>query len=115
MSGGGWCNCKARAWNKLCGCFQQWQLLRQGENEERLRIEMNAQAHMSGQISGQVPNQGGLPQQNVNPLQPSEMQNLGVAGGLGAGGIVGAGGPAHNTLNMDPDLIRIREFMRGKM
>ncbi|XVF86275.1 hypothetical protein PTKIN_Ptkin18bG0027100 [Pterospermum kingtungense] len=69
---------------------------------------MNLQAHMSGQISGQVPNQGDLPQQNGTPLQPSEMQNLGVAG-LGAGGIVGAGGPSHNTLNMD------REYMRGKI
>lgn len=76
---------------------------------------MNVQAHMSGQISGQVPNQGGLPQQNGNPLQPAQMQNLGVAGGMGGGGVVGGGGPPHNTLSMDPDLIRTREFMRGKM
>ncbi|KAG4177806.1 hypothetical protein ERO13_A10G000900v2 [Gossypium hirsutum] len=75
---------------------------------------MNVQAHMSGQISGQVPNQGGLPQQNENPLQPSQMQNLGVAGGVGVSGVVGTGGP-HNTLNMDTDLMRIREFMRGKI
>ncbi|MFQ6659376.1 hypothetical protein Gotur_028296 [Gossypium turneri] len=75
---------------------------------------MNVQAHMSGQISGQVPNQGGLPQQNGNPLQPSQMQNLGVAGGVGVSGVVGTGGP-HNTLNMDTDLMRIREFMRGKI
>ncbi|PPR89132.1 hypothetical protein GOBAR_AA31552 [Gossypium barbadense] len=75
---------------------------------------MNVQAHMSGQISGQVPNQGGLPQQNENPLQPSQMQNLGVAGDVGVSGVVGTGGP-HNTLNMDTDLMRIREFMRGKI
>ncbi|XVF26446.1 hypothetical protein REPUB_Repub14bG0017500 [Reevesia pubescens] len=68
---------------------------------------MNVHAHMSGQ----VPNQGGLPQQNGNPLQPAQMQNLGVAGG----GVVGAGGPPHNTLNMDSDLIRTREYMRGKI
>ena len=73
---------------------------------------MNVQAHMSGQISGQVPNQGRLPQQNGNPLQPAQMQNLGIAGGVGA---VGVGGPLHNTLNMDPDLIRTREYMQGKM
>ncbi|XWS20574.1 hypothetical protein CRYUN_Cryun31cG0113900 [Craigia yunnanensis] len=76
---------------------------------------MNVQAHMSGQISGQVPNQGGLPQQNGNPLQPTQMQNLGVARGVGVGGVVGAGGPPHNTLNLDPDLIRTREYMRGKI
>ncbi|XVF23249.1 hypothetical protein REPUB_Repub13aG0020200 [Reevesia pubescens] len=70
---------------------------------------------MSGQISGQVPNQGGLPQQNGNPLQPAQMQNLGVAGGVSVGGVVGPGGPPHNTLNMDPDLIRTREYMRGKI
>ncbi|XWS16583.1 hypothetical protein CRYUN_Cryun34aG0101100 [Craigia yunnanensis] len=73
---------------------------------------MNVQAHMLGQISGQVPNQGGLPQQNGNPLQATQMQNLGIAGGVGA---VGVGGPPHNTLNMDPDLIRTREYMRGKI
>ena len=76
---------------------------------------MNVQAHMSGQISGQVPNQGGLPQQNGSPLQPAHIQNLGVAGGVGVGSAVGARGPPHNTLNMDPDLIRTREYMQGKM
>ncbi|XP_022724444.1 histone acetyltransferase HAC1-like [Durio zibethinus] len=76
---------------------------------------MDVQAHMSGQISGQVPNQGGLAQQNGNPLQPAQMQNLGVAGGVTAGRIVGAGGPLHNTMNMDPDLIRTREYMQGKI
>ncbi|OMO83300.1 Zinc finger, TAZ-type [Corchorus capsularis] len=68
-----------------------------------------------GQISGQVPNQGGLPQQNGNPLQPAQMQNLGVTGGMGGAGVVGGAGPTHNPLNMDPDLIRIRELMRGKI
>ncbi|XP_022721383.1 histone acetyltransferase HAC1-like isoform X2 [Durio zibethinus] len=70
---------------------------------------------MSGQLPGQVPNQRGLPQQNGNSFQPAQMQNLGVAGGVGAGGVVGTGGPPHNTLNMDPELIRTREFMRGKI
>ena len=42
---------------------------------------MHMPAHMSGQISGQVPNQAGpqlpgLPQQNGNSL-PSQMQGLG--------------------------------------
>ncbi|XP_022714681.1 histone acetyltransferase HAC1-like isoform X2 [Durio zibethinus] len=76
---------------------------------------MNVQAHTSGQISGQVSDQGGLPQQNGNPLQPAQMQNLGITGSVSAAGIVGAGGPPHNTLNMDPDLIRTREYMRGKI
>ncbi|XP_022721386.1 histone acetyltransferase HAC1-like isoform X5 [Durio zibethinus] len=76
---------------------------------------MYVQAHMSGQLPGQVPNQRGLPQQNGNSFQPAQMQNLGVAGGVGAGGVVGTGGPPHNTLNMDPELIRTREFMRGKI
>ncbi|XVE89201.1 hypothetical protein DITRI_Ditri19aG0131600 [Diplodiscus trichospermus] len=76
---------------------------------------MNVQAHMSGQIPGQVANQGGLPQQNGNPLQPSQMQNLGLAGGVSAGAVIGSGGTPHNTLNMDPDLLRTREYMRGKI
>ncbi|KAL4310124.1 hypothetical protein GQ457_01G047950 [Hibiscus cannabinus] len=76
---------------------------------------MNVQAHMSGQISRQVANQGGLPQQNGNLLQPAQMQNSGVAGGLTAAGVVGSGGPPHNMLNMDPDLHRTREYMRGKI
>ncbi|XVF09678.1 hypothetical protein REPUB_Repub07fG0115600 [Reevesia pubescens] len=66
-------------------------------------------------MSGQAPNQGGLPQQNGNPFQPAQMQNLGVAGGVSVGGVVGPGGPPHNTLNMDPDLTRTREYMRGKI
>lgn len=65
---------------------------------------MNIQAHMSGQISGQVPNQAGvqlpgLPQQNGSSI-PSQVQNLG----------------AHrNTGNMDPDLVRARKNMQIKM
>ncbi|KAL1098812.1 hypothetical protein V6Z11_D05G122500 [Gossypium hirsutum] len=74
---------------------------------------MNVQTHMSGQISGQVPNQGGLPQQNGNLLQPSQMQNLGVAGGVS--GVLGSSGPPHNMLNMDPDLMRTRDYMRGEI
>lgn len=61
---------------------------------------MNVQAHMSGQISGQVPNQGGLSQPNGNSLQPMQMHNVGV------------GGHVHNSFNMDPELLRAREFMR---
>ncbi|KAG4196622.1 hypothetical protein ERO13_A06G182500v2 [Gossypium hirsutum] len=70
---------------------------------------MNVQAHMSGQISGQAANQGGLPQQNGNLLQPAQMQRLGV------GGASAAGGPPHTMSNMDPDLHRTREYMRGKI
>ncbi|XVF74891.1 hypothetical protein PTKIN_Ptkin13bG0147000 [Pterospermum kingtungense] len=70
---------------------------------------------MSGQMSGQVANQGGLPQQNGNPLQPTQMQNLGVAGGVSAGGIIGAGGPPHNMLHMDQDLKKARDYMREKI
>lgn len=65
---------------------------------------MNAQAHMSGQISGQVPNQAGsqlpvLPQHNGNV--PSQMQNV--------------GGPPRAMSSMDPELIRARQFMQEKM
>lgn len=65
---------------------------------------MNIQAHMSGQMSGQVPNQAGsqlpgLPQQNGSSL-PSQIQNLG----------------AHrNTGNMDPDILRARKSMQVKI
>ncbi|MBA0839302.1 hypothetical protein Goarm_005046 [Gossypium armourianum] len=76
---------------------------------------MNVQSHMSGQISGQFSNQGGLPQQNGNPLQSARVQNLGVAGVVSAGAIVGAGGPPQNTLNMVPDIIRTREYMQGQI
>ncbi|KAB2025246.1 hypothetical protein ES319_D06G137200v1 [Gossypium barbadense] len=76
---------------------------------------MNVQSHMSGQISGQFSNQGGLPQQNGNPLQSAQVQNLGVAGVVSAGAIVGAGGPPQNTLNMVPDIIRTREYMQGQI
>ncbi|GKV26855.1 hypothetical protein SLEP1_g36076 [Rubroshorea leprosula] len=68
---------------------------------------MNVQAQMSGQISGQVPNQGGLSQQNGNPLQPAQMQSLGVGGG--------SLGHPHNILSMDPDLPRTRELIKGRI
>lgn len=66
---------------------------------------MNVQAHISGQISGQVPNQAGtqlpvLPQQNGNAIPP-QMQNL--------------GGPPRTTGGMDPEVIRARSFMHDKM
>ncbi|XP_050382412.1 histone acetyltransferase HAC1-like isoform X1 [Argentina anserina] len=65
---------------------------------------MNAQAHMSGQISGQVPNQAGSqlpvqPQHNGNV--PSQMQNV--------------GGPPRGMSNMDPELMRARHFMQEKI
>lgn len=65
---------------------------------------MHLQAHMSGQISGQVPNQDGsqlpgLPQQNGNSL-PSQIQNF---GGL------------RSTCHTDPDFAMVREYMRKKM
>lgn len=63
------------------------------------------QAHISGQISGQVPNQAGtqlpvLPQQNGNAIPP-QVQNL--------------GGPQRTTGGMDPEVIRARSFMHEKM
>ncbi|KAL4273799.1 hypothetical protein GQ457_13G018610 [Hibiscus cannabinus] len=67
---------------------------------------MNVRARMSGQ----VPNRG-LPQQNGNPLQLAQMQNMG-AGSAGAGGV---GDAQQNLLIMDPDLLKTREYMRGKI
>lgn len=70
---------------------------------------------MSGQISGQVPNQGAVPQQNGNTLQPSQMQSLGGAAvGVGPGGVV-AGPPRNTVNNMDHDLIRLRQYMRTRI
>ncbi|KAK3000281.1 hypothetical protein RJ639_022669 [Escallonia herrerae] len=65
---------------------------------------MNLQAPMSGQISGQVPNQAGtslpgLPQQNGSSV-PNQMQNL-----LGH----------RSTLNMEPDLVKARTFIHKKI
>ncbi|GAB2268624.1 hypothetical protein Dimus_003577 [Dionaea muscipula] len=64
---------------------------------------MNVQAHISGQISGQVTNQGGaqfhgISQQNGNPVQP-HLQNL---------------GGQRNTLVMDSD-VKLRRFMQEKI
>lgn len=61
---------------------------------------MNVQAHMSGQISGQVPNQAVLPQQNGSALPP-QMQSL--------------GGPSRPANNMDPEVIHARTIMHEKM
>ncbi|XP_044505832.1 histone acetyltransferase HAC1-like isoform X2 [Mangifera indica] len=70
---------------------------------------MNVQAHIS---AGQVPNQGGLPQQNGNALPPNQMQNL-VDGG---GSVVVAGvSQQHNILNVDSELLRARGCMRDKI
>ncbi|GMP84556.1 hypothetical protein CsSME_00038039 [Camellia sinensis var. sinensis] len=65
---------------------------------------MNVQVHMSGQISGQVPNQAGtqlpgLPPQNGSSLS-NHIQNL--AGQC-------------NTLNMEPELAKARRFMQEKI
>lgn len=79
---------------------------------------MNVQAHMS---AGQVPNQGGLPQQNGNALPPNQIQNLvgGVttAAGIGGGGIgVGTVAQQHNMFNAaDSELLRARGYIRDKM
>lgn len=71
-----------------------------GEGDEGLRNNMNVQAHMSGQLSGQVPNQGTMPQNNGN----SQMQNLVVAS-------AGAGvGPSRGP--MDHDILKLRQYMQ---
>lgn len=65
---------------------------------------MNVQAHMSGQVSGHVPNQTAaqLPQRSGNPsVYP--VQNLGTA--------VGASG----MMNMDQDLAKARSYVQEKM
>lgn len=67
---------------------------------------MNVQAHMSGQLSGRVPTQGGLPHQYGNGLQPSQVQNLGVSG---------IGGGVSLPSYMDSDFLSARESIRGKM
>ncbi|GAB2293106.1 hypothetical protein Dimus_027319, partial [Dionaea muscipula] len=69
---------------------------------EAKTIKMNAQAHVSGQISSQVTTAGaqfhGLSRQNGNPLQ-AQMQNL---------------GDRHNTLATE-DLAKMRIFIRHKI
>ncbi|XP_010539592.1 PREDICTED: histone acetyltransferase HAC1-like [Tarenaya hassleriana] len=69
---------------------------------------MNVQAHMSGQISGQVPNQGTMTQQNGN----SQMQNL-----VGGSAPTGAGvGPGRSTvIPMDHEILKLRQYMRSKI
>ncbi|XP_024009095.1 histone acetyltransferase HAC12 isoform X2 [Eutrema salsugineum] len=58
---------------------------------------MNVQTHMSGQLSGQVPNQGKMPQNNGN----SQMQNLAGVG------------PSRNTVGpMDHDILKLRQYMQ---
>ncbi|KAA8541502.1 hypothetical protein F0562_022654 [Nyssa sinensis] len=64
---------------------------------------MNVQAHMSGQISGQVPNQTGtqlpgLPQQNGNSL--SQIQSL---------------GGHRSILSMEPEFEKARNFMQDNI
>ncbi|KAJ4964510.1 hypothetical protein NE237_024449 [Protea cynaroides] len=65
---------------------------------------MHVQAHMSGQISGQVPNQAGsqwsgLPHPNGNSL-PSQMPNLGGFRGI---------------CNMDTDFAMVRKYMKERI
>lgn len=66
---------------------------------------MNVQAHISGQISGQLPNQGThvpiMPEPNGNVL-PSQMQHI-------------AQGHPRTTFQMDSELIRMRTFMHDRM
>ncbi|CAN8312330.1 unnamed protein product [Cochlearia groenlandica] len=64
---------------------------------------MNVQAHMSGQLSGQVSSQGTIPQNNGN----SQMQNVAVAS-------AGAGvGPSRNIVGpMDHDISKLRQYMQ---
>lgn len=66
---------------------------------------MKLQAHIPGQISGQVPNQAGsqlpgLTQLNGNALTP-QMPAL--------------GGVQRSTSNMDPEFLRARSFIQDKM
>ncbi|CAH8321388.1 unnamed protein product [Eruca vesicaria subsp. sativa] len=64
---------------------------------------MNVQAHLSGQISGQVPNQGTMPQSNGN----SQMQN-------GAGVGAGVGPSSRNIVGpMDHDILKLRHYMQN--
>uniref|UniRef100_A0A2P2MUK3 histone acetyltransferase n=1 Tax=Rhizophora mucronata TaxID=61149 RepID=A0A2P2MUK3_RHIMU len=72
---------------------------------------MNVQAHVSGQMSGQVPNQ--LPQPNGSSLPPTQMQNLATGGGGGGGG---GGSDAPQTMfGMEPELQRARIIMQEKI
>ncbi|XP_061361348.1 histone acetyltransferase HAC1-like isoform X2 [Gastrolobium bilobum] len=66
---------------------------------------MKLQAHISGQISGQVPNQAGsqlpgLTQVNGNAIPP-QMPTL--------------GGIQRSTINMDPEFLRARSFIQEKI
>lgn len=66
---------------------------------------MKLQAHIPGQISGQVPNQAGsqlsgLTQLNGNAL-PQQMRPLGAV--------------SRSTINMDPEFLRARSFIQEKM
>ncbi|KAL1224192.1 Histone acetyltransferase HAC12 [Cardamine amara subsp. amara] len=68
---------------------------------------MNVQAHMSGKLSGQVPNQGKLPQNNGN----SQMQNL--VGGTGVASSGAGVGPSRNIVGaMDHDISKLRQYMQ---
>jgi E1A/CREB-binding protein len=88
-----------------------------GDDDEDLRDNMNVQAHMSGQRSGQVPNQGTVPQNNGN----SQMQNLVGSNGAatavtGAGAATGSGTgvrPSRNIVGaMDHDIMKLRQYMQ---
>ncbi|GFZ04424.1 hypothetical protein Acr_16g0010480 [Actinidia rufa] len=70
----------------------------------RVDKDASIQAHVSRQISGQIPNQAGtqlpgVPQQNGSSLS-NQIQHLG-------------GYP--NTPNMEPELVKARKFMQEKM
>lgn len=60
---------------------------------------MNLQTHMSGQFSGQVPNQAGTSLPTMSHQQ-NMMQNV---------------GGQRNTLNMEPEFLKARRFIQEKM
>ncbi|KAG7591918.1 Zinc finger ZZ-type [Arabidopsis thaliana x Arabidopsis arenosa] len=70
-------------------------------------------AHMSGQLSGQVPNQGTIPQNNGNSQMQNVVGGTGVAGA--ATGTATATGvrPARNIVGaMDHDIMKLRQYMQ---
>ena len=60
---------------------------------------MNLQTHMSGQFSGQVPNQAGTSLSGI-PQQQNMMQNP---------------GGQRSTLNMEPGFVKARRFIQERM
>ncbi|KFK43875.1 histone acetyltransferase [Arabis alpina] len=67
---------------------------------------MNVQAHMSGQLSGQVPSQGTMPQNNGN----SQLQNL--VGVTSAGAAARVGSSPNTVGHMDHEINKLRQYMQ---